>query len=124
MSLYLNFIELLQIQYCTVQDLSQGTISAVCSFVKVLIYMNKTLSGRLRELKNKGKVQLGNPKSGRGRLREPFITNLKSQFKRGFTKVVATRAGRVREQSQGELRLNLYIYLFVYLFINFVMEII
>ena len=124
MSLYLNFIELLQIQYCTVQDLSQGTISAVCSFVKVLIYMNKTLSGRLRELKNKGKVQLGNPKSGRGRLREPFITNLKSQFKRSFTKVVATRAGRVREQSQGELRLNLYIYLFVYLFINFVMEII
>ena len=34
------------------------------------------MSGRLRELKNKGKVQLGNPKSGRGRLiRELFITN-------------------------------------------------
>ena len=28
------------------------------------------LSGRLRELKNKGKVQLGNPKSGRGCLEE------------------------------------------------------
>ena len=36
--------------------------------------MNKILSCRLRELKNKGKVQLGNPKSGRGRLRELFIT--------------------------------------------------
>ena len=32
--------------------------------------MTKTLSGHLRELKNKGKGQLGNPKSGRGRLRE------------------------------------------------------
>ena len=31
-------------------------------------YVNKTLSGRLRELKNKGKVQLDNPKSGQGRL--------------------------------------------------------
>ena len=40
------------------------------SFIKVLIYVNKTLSGRLRELKNKGKVQLGNLKSGRDRLRE------------------------------------------------------
>ena len=33
--------------------------------------------GRLQELKNKGKVQLGNPKSGRGRLRELFITKNK-----------------------------------------------
>ena len=32
--------------------------------------MKRTLSGRLQELKNKGKVQLGNLKSGRGRLRE------------------------------------------------------
>ena len=32
--------------------------------------MNKTLSGRLRELKNKRKLHLGNPKSGRSRLRE------------------------------------------------------
>ena len=32
--------------------------------------MNKTLSGRLRERKKKGKVQLGNPKGGRRRLRE------------------------------------------------------
>ena len=34
----------------------------------------KSLSGRLWELKNKGKIQLGNPKSGRGRQRELFIT--------------------------------------------------
>ena len=78
--------------------------------------MNKTLSGRLRELKNKGKFQLGNPKSGRGRLRELFITNFKSQFKRGFTKVVATRAGRVREWSHGELRLNLYIFICLFIY--------
>ena len=45
------------------QNLYQQTISAVCSFIKVLIYINETQSGHLRELKNKGKVQLGNPKS-------------------------------------------------------------
>ena len=48
--------------------------------------MHKTLSGRLEELKNKGKVQLGNPKSGPGHLRELFTTMFKSQFKHGFTK--------------------------------------
>ena len=64
------------------------------SFITVLIYMNKNLSGRLRELKNKGKVQLSNPKGGRGRLRELFIKKFKSQFKRGFTKVFVIRAGR------------------------------
>jgi len=47
------------------------------------------LSVRLQELKNKGKFQLDNPKSGRGRsgggrLRELFITKLKSQFNQGF----------------------------------------
>ena len=47
--------------------------------------MSKTLSGRLRELKNKTKVQLGNPKSSRGCLWELFITKFKSQFKQGFT---------------------------------------
>ena len=56
-------------------------------------------------LKKKGKFQLGNAKSGRGRLREVFITKFKSQLKQGFTKVVVTRAGRLREWSQGELRL-------------------
>ena len=90
--------------------------------------MNKTLSGRRvvayeSLLKNKGKVQLGNPESGRkisraGPARKSFlkwsrwltlfITKFKSQFKRGFTKVVATWAGRfLRECSQGELRLYL-----------------
>ena len=38
--------------------------------------MNKTLTGHLRELKNKGKVQLGNPKCVRSRLRELFITKV------------------------------------------------
>ena len=59
--------------------------------------MNKTLSGRLRKRKNQGKVQLGNLKSGPGRLRELFIAKFKSQLKRGYTKVVVTTAGRVRE---------------------------
>ena len=45
-------------------------IWAVYSLTKVLVYMNKTLSGRLREFRNKGQVQLSNPKSGYGRLRE------------------------------------------------------
>ena len=59
--------------------------------------MNKNLtclSSRLRELKNKGNVQLGNTKSGRGRLQ------FRSQFKRGFTKMVVARAGRLREWSR------------------------
>ena len=47
--------------------------------------MNKTLSGHLQELNNKGKVQLGNSKSGHGRLLERFITMFKSHFKQGFT---------------------------------------
>ena len=77
----------------------------VCSFMKALIHMLKTLSGRLQELKKEEQVQLGNPKSGRGRLRELFITKFKLQFKLGFAKVVVTRAGRLQEWSQGELRL-------------------
>ena len=43
---------------------------------------------------------------GSSSLRELFITKFKAQFKRGFTKVVVTRAGRLREWSQGELRLK------------------
>ena len=65
------------------------------------------MSGRLQKLKNKGKVQLGNPKSDRGRLREVFITKFKSQFKWGFAKVVVSRAGSLREWSQGEIPLYL-----------------
>lgn len=52
------------------------------SFIKVLIYINKALSGRLRERKNKGKVQLGNPESGRGRLRELEVT-VQTGFRKG-----------------------------------------
>ena len=37
------------------------------SFIQVLACMNKTLSVRLRGLKNKRKVQLGNRKSGHSR---------------------------------------------------------
>ena len=39
------------------------------------------------------------------RLRELFITKFKSQFKLGFSNVVVTRAGRLREWSKWELRL-------------------
>ena len=79
----------------------------MCIIIKVSIHMRKTersQSGRLRQLKNKRKVQLGNPKSGCVRLRELFITKFKSHFKRGFTKVIVTRAGRLREWSPEELR--------------------
>ena len=52
----------------------------------------------------KKKVQLGNPKSGRGRLRELFVTKLKLQFKWGLAKGGRNyRAGRLREWLQGEL---------------------
>ena len=71
-------------------------------------FLQYCLSGRLREFKNRGKVQLGNAKSGPGRARErsvtrPLITKFKSQFKRGLTEIVLTRAGRLREWSKGEL---------------------
>ena len=71
-------------------------------------FLQYCLSGRLREFKNKGKVQLGNAKSGPGRARErsdtrPLITKLKSQFKRGLTQMILTRAGRLREWSKGQL---------------------
>ena len=56
--------------------------------------------------KNKAKVQLGNPKSDCGRSREwslmRFITKLKSQLKRSFTKMVVIRPGRLRESGQKE----------------------
>ena len=73
----------------------------------MLIYMNKTLSGRLRERKNKRKAKLGSPKSAHGRLPEHSLTSafITMFNKRGFTMVIVTRAGRLREWSQGELRL-------------------
>ena len=80
-------------------------MSAVCSFIKVLNYMQTTTNGRLQELENSSWVI---PKAiavtyGSG-LRELRITNFKSLFKRGVTKVVINRAGcRLQELSQGEL---------------------
>ena len=66
--------------------------------------MHKTLSGRLRELKRKTKEK----SSWVEVAYESFsLQSLCSQFKRGFTKVVVTlKAGRLREWSQGELRLS------------------
>ena len=77
-------------------------------------WINKTLSGRLREFKNERKVQLGNPKSGRGggRLREQSLTRafhfkvfkvtVQTGFHQGgpncswsFTRVVARRASTI-----------------------------
>ena len=52
---------------------------------------------------------------GIGRLRELSITKFKSQFKRGFTKVVVTRAGRLRDGSERELRLYYWILIYVYI---------
>ena len=53
--------------------------------------MKKTLSGCLRELKNKEKVQLGKPKSGCGRLLEQWFTRtfhykVEVTIQRGFHK--------------------------------------
>ena len=74
--------------------------------------MKRTLSAVVayKSLKTKEKSSRVIPKVvavayGSGRLRELFITKFKSQFKWGFVKVVVTRAGRLRERSQGELRL-------------------
>ena len=45
---------------------------------------------------------------GSVRLLEFFIAKFRSQFKRSFTKVIVNRDGRLREWSQGELRLCLF----------------
>ena len=42
--------------------------------------MNKTVCGLLRELKNKGKVQLGNLKSARGRFINAFHYKLSLRY--------------------------------------------
>ena len=59
-----------------------------------------------------------------GRLRELSVTEFNREFKRGFVRVVATRAGRLREWSQGELRLYMemrYInYFYKYIFILYI----
>ena len=99
MSVFTSRIDRAKLYVQIFRPSTQCAVSFKCWFIR------ERLSGRLREHKNKRKVQLGNPKSGRGRLRELFITKFTSQFKRGFTNVVVTRAGRLREWSQGELRL-------------------
>ena len=48
---------------------------------------------------------------GNGCLQEPLITEFKWQYKRGFTMLVITRAGCLREWPQGELRLHDFSYL-------------
>ena len=71
--------------------------------------MNKTLSSHLGELKNKGKSswviqKVAGVADKSSCLREVFIIyKFKSQFKQGFPKEVITRAGRLRECSQGQL---------------------
>ena len=91
----------------------------MCSFIRLsvdlypiyMIYMNKTLSGCLyywsRGLKKKGKVQLGNPRSDRGRLwewlRARFLLQSLSHSSNGLwglTELVVTRVGRLREWPQ------------------------
>ena len=60
--------------------------------------MNKTLSGRLQELKNEEKVQLSNPKSGHSCLRDSFFTKFNSQFKWGKgSHKLHCRAGHLRD---------------------------
>jgi len=54
-------------------------------------------SAFVKALQNKGESPLEIHKSGRGRLRELFFTEF------NFTMLVVTRAGRLREWSQGEL---------------------
>ena len=75
--------------------------------------MNTTLSGRYESLKTNEKSGWVIPivvvvvvAYGNGHLRELLIKKFKSQLKQSFTKVVVTRAGRLLEWSQGELRLS------------------
>ena len=69
------------------RPLAQCAALLKCWFIRIRVVAYESL---------KVEVQLGNPKSGRGRLREIFITKFKSKFQRGFTKVVETWAGRLR----------------------------
>ena len=54
-------------------------------FNKLTVCVLLSLSGHLRELKNKGKVHLDNPKSSHSHLQELFSTEFKS-VKMGFHK--------------------------------------
>ena len=84
-----NDLEVIQKQYCTIQDLYHRTITAVYSFIQVLIHMSNTLSGRRVTAYDERSYWVPTPKSGHGRLREWFLTTafhgrvFQSQFKRG-----------------------------------------
>ena len=75
--------------------------------------MRKTewsLSGRLRELKTKEKsswviLKVVEANYGNGRLRELLHYKVQVTVQTGLTLVVLTRAGRLREWSQRQLRL-------------------
>ena len=69
--------------------------------------MNKTLSGRLLVKKTKKRSCWVIPKVAAVAYES---VSSKSQLKQGFTKVVVTRAGRLQEWWQGELRLYFYYY--------------
>ena len=83
----------------------------MCSFIIKCWFIRRRLRVVAYEsLKTKEKSSWVIPKVvavvyGSVRWRELFITKFKSQFKRDFTNVVITRAGRLREWSQWELRL-------------------
>ena len=69
-----------EIQYRIVKGPYQQTIRAMCSFIEVLIYMNKTLSGRIRGLKTKMKSIWVIPK-----VVAVAYESFKSQFNWAFT---------------------------------------
>ena len=90
----------------------QRTISAVWSFIKVLICMNtEDPEWLLTRAKQKGKSPVGYSQkwslshTGEVAYESFSVQSFKSQFKRGFTKLVLIRADRLRSGSQGELQL-------------------
>ena len=81
---------------------AQFAVSLKCWFIRRRLWVVAYES-----LETKEKSRWVTPKvvAVSARLRELFITKFKSQFKLGFTNVVVTRAGRLREWSKWELRL-------------------
>ena len=79
-----NDLQLLQIQYCTVQDLCLPIIITVCSFIEVFTNMNKTLSGPVGYKSQKWSLSLT-----RVVTYESFsLQRLSDSLKWGLTKVV------------------------------------
>ena len=79
------------------------------TFIKELPqYVSESLSGCLRELKNKGNFRKVSQSLIGWSLRRAFDSRSLSDNSNGFTTVVVTRAGRLREWSQGELRLYVH----------------